>query len=356
MAVTDNGLKTSEFDYDLPPELIAQEPLEDRTAARMMLVNRHDESIRHAFVRDLPAFLKSGDLLVVNDTRVIPARIHGQKAETGGHVELLLLEELASGEWEALCGSSRRPRVGIELVMAGGRILARVTGWKEGGRVTVALRSERPLVEVLEEVGVPPLPPYIKRARERAPGAIAHDREYYQTVYARVPGAVAAPTAGLHLTPGLLDQLSAQGVDHASVTLHVGMGTFKPVTVEDVAAHCMEPERFTVPESAAAAINRTRAAGGRVVAVGSTTVRTLEHSADEAGVVQAGQGRTGIFIHPPYRFRVVDMMLTNFHLPASTLVMMVSALAGQALIRRAYDEAIRERYRFYSYGDCMLIL
>jgi S-adenosylmethionine:tRNA ribosyltransferase-isomerase len=208
----------------------------------------------------------------------------------------------------------------------------------------------------LEEVGVPPLPPYIKRARERSPSAIDHDREYYQTVYARVPGAVAAPTAGLHLTPGLLDQLAAQGVERASVTLHVGMGTFKPVTVEEVAAHNMEPERFTVPEPTAAAINRTRAAGGRVVAVGSTTVRTLEHSADEAGVVQAGQGRTGIFIHPPYRFKVVDMMLTNFHLPASTLVMMVSALAGQALIRRAYAEAIRERYRFYSYGDAMLIL
>ncbi len=355
MAVTDAGLKTSEFDFELPPELIAQEPLEDRAAARMMVVNRREETIAHAYVRDLPDFIQSGDLLVVNDTRVIPARIHGNKEGTGGRVELLLLEELANGEWEALCGSSRRPRVGVELVMAGGRILARVTGWQAGGRVTVAMRSEQPLIEVLEEVGIPPLPPYIKRSRERSPAAIQHDRDYYQTVYARVPGAVAAPTAGLHLTPGLLDQLAARGVERATVTLHVGMGTFKPVTVEDVTEHHMEPERFTVPSSTAEAINRTRAAGGRIVAVGSTTVRTLEHSADEAGRVTSDQGRTGIFIYPPYRFRVVDLLLTNFHLPSSTLIMMVSALAGQSLIRRAYDEAIRERYRFYSYGDCMLI-
>lgn len=354
--MTNTGLKTSEFDYELPPELIAQEPLEDRAAARMMVVNRRENSIVHARVSDLPAYLRSGDLLVVNDTRVIPARIFGKKAGTGGRVELLLLEEVANGEWEALSGSSRRPKAGTELIMAEGRIMALVTGWKSGGRVTVTLRSDRPLIEVLDEVGVPPLPPYIKRAREQSPGAIQHDREFYQTVYARVPGAVAAPTAGLHLTPGLLDQLMAQGINRAMVTLHVGMGTFKQVTAEDVTEHKMEPERFSVPEETAAAINRTRAAGGRIVAVGSTSVRTLEHSADETGLVRAGEGRTGIFIHSPYQFRVVDVLLTNFHLPRSTLVMMVSALAGQALIRRAYDEAIRERYRFYSYGDCMLIL
>ena len=349
-------LKTSEFDYELPPELIAQEPLEDRTVARMMIVDRQVGSLRHACVRELPAQLKSGDLLVLNDTRVIPARIYGHKADTGGRVELLLIEAVGGDEWAALCGASRRPRVGTELIMAGGRILARVTGWGDGGQITVALRTERPVLDLLEEVGVPPLPPYIKRAADRRPDEIRHDREYYQTVYARVPGSVAAPTAGLHLTETLLAEIEARGVAQTSVTLHVGLGTFKPVTFDHVAAHRMEEERFLVSEEAAGIVNRARKAGGRVVAVGSTSVRTLESVADDTGQVTARQGRTGIFIHPPYRFKVVDALLTNFHLPRSTLLMMVSALAGRELMRQAYDEAIRERYRFYSYGDCMLIV
>ena len=356
LAAQAEGLKTCEFDYELPPELIAQEPLEDRTAARMMIVDRRLGTLRHSCVRELPAQLKAGDLLVLNDTRVIPARIYGHKADTGGRVELLLIEAVAENEWEALCGASRRPRIGTELIMAGGRILARVTAWGDGGRVTVALRTERPLLDLLEEVGVPPLPPYIKRTADQCAAETRRDREYYQTVYARVPGAVAAPTAGLHLTDGLLAELEGRGIARTSVTLHVGLGTFKPVTFDYVAAHRMEQERFLVSDETAGIINRTREAGGRIVAVGSTSVRTLESVADDAGRVTARQGRTGIFIHPPYRFKVVDAMLTNFHLPRSTLLMMVGALAGRELVRQAYDEAIRERYRFYSYGDCMLIV
>jgi S-adenosylmethionine:tRNA ribosyltransferase-isomerase len=356
MAVTDEGLRTAEFDYELPPERIAQEPLEDRAAARMMVVNRREDTLVHASVRDLPGFLKAGDLMVLNDTRVIPARVYGHKEATGGRVELLLIEEIDGNTWSALCGSSRRPRPGSRLLLADGRIQAEVTGLGEGGRMTVTLQADRPILDVLEEAGVPPLPPYIKRTGARPPDSLQRDRDYYQTVYAREPGAVAAPTAGLHFTQALLDELMRQGVERATVTLHVGLGTFKPVFVEEVVAHRMEHERFTVPDATAVAVNRARAEGRRIVAVGSTVVRTLEHSADAQGCLRAGTGRTDIFIHPPYRFRAVDVLLTNFHLPRSTLVMMVSAFAGQALVRRAYAEAIREGYRFYSYGDCMLIV
>lgn len=349
-------LLTADFDYDLPPELIAQEPLADRLAARMMVVDRAAGTIRHHHVRDLPQFLRADDLLVLNDTRVIPARIHGHKAGTGGQVELLLLEEGADGTWEALCGASRRPRVGGQLLFAGGRLQAEVLAWGPGGRVTVRFHADKPLLEVLEEVGIPPLPPYIKRPAVPPASTLERDREFYQTVYARVPGAVAAPTAGLHLTDALLDQLGRQGVGRAFVTLHVGMGTFKPVMAESVREHRMEEERFAVGPETVGAVDRTRRAGGRVVAVGSTVVRTLETLAAPGRAVRSGSGRTGIFIHPPYTFQVVDAMLTNFHLPRSTLLMMVCALAGTPLAREAYAEAIRERYRFYSYGDCMLIV
>lgn len=351
-----DSMATSLFDYELPPELIAQEPLEDRTAARMLVVDRARGTWEHSVVRELPRFLRAGDLLALNDTRVIPARVFGHKAETGGKVELLLLEEAKEGEWVALCGSSRRPRVGTPLVLAGGRIRATVTGWESGGRIRARLESDRPLLEMLDSIGVPPLPPYIRRKGSRSPDAVRRDREFYQTVYARVPGAVAAPTAGLHLTQTLLRDLEGRGVGHAMVTLHVGIGTFKPVSAEHITQHVMEPERYDIPAESAARINACRAAGGRVVAVGSTVVRTLESAAGEDGRLVAATGRTGLFIHPPFRFRVTDVMLTNFHLPRSTLLMMVSALAGTALTREVYTEAIRERYRFYSYGDCMLIL
>ena len=349
-------LKTSDFDFELPPELIAQEPLEDREAARMMVVDRASGKLSHHTVRDLPGFLKPRDCLVVNDTRVIPARIHGIKEKTGGKVELLLLEETAPDEWDALCGSARRPKPGTHLIMAGGAIVAEVFDWREGGGVRVRLTSQRPVLELLEQVGLPPLPPYIHRPEAPAADTLARDRLYYQTVYARVPGAVAAPTAGLHLTGSLLGRLGMLGIEHTTVTLHVGMGTFKPVKTEQVVDHVMEAERYDIPAGAVDAITRAKTGGGRVVAVGSTVVRTLETAAGPDGLPKASSGRTRIFIYPPYRFKTVDVMLTNFHLPKSTLIMMVSALAGGDLIRRAYTEAVRERYRFYSYGDCMLIL
>lgn len=348
-------MKTAEFDYDLPPDLIAQHPLEDRTAARMMVVERPSGTLSHRTVADLPEYLRGGDVLVVNDTRVIPARLLGVKEETGGRVELLLLEELAPGRWQALCGASRRPRAGARLRLGNGQLLATVVSLEPDGRVVVDLSADRPLAEVLNEVGLTPLPPYIKRDYTN-PDATRPDRHDYQTVFARVPGAVAAPTAGLHLTEPLLQSLAGRGVRRVAVTLHVGLGTFRPVDAEDVEAHRMEEERYTISEEAAAAILAAKAGGGRVVAVGSTVVRTLESAAARHGQICACSGRTDLFIRPPYAFRVVDAMLTNFHLPRSTLLMMISALAGTDLIRRAYREAVAERYRFYSYGDCMLIV
>lgn len=349
-------MKTSEFDFDLPAELVAQEPRLDRESARMLVVNRATGTLEHYAIRDLPAFLKADDLLVLNDTRVIPARIYGHKTGTGGRVELLLLEDLNDGLWHALCGSSRRPHIGTHLSMADGKILAEVMDWNEGGGIKVHLHCDRPVLEVLEEVGIPPLPPYIKRPKVPETATLARDRVYYQTVYARAPGAVAAPTAGLHITESLLQRLSAQGVAHAAVTLHVGMGTFKPVKTELVADHQMEAERYEVTSETAQAISQTKLRKGRVVAVGSTVVRTLETVATGVGTISPGTGRTRIFITPPYPFKLVDAMLTNFHLPKSTLIMMVCALAGKELIRHAYAEAIKEKYLFYSYGDSMLIV
>ncbi len=351
-----SGLKTSLFDYDLPAELIAQEPLEDRSAARMLVVDRASGNLQHRHVRNLPDYLRNGDLLVLNDTRVIPARLFGHKAETGGKVELLLLEEESVGVWSALCGSSRRPPIGTIVVLADGRLTARVLAWGVGGRITVSIESSEPVMDVLESAGVPPLPPYIRRKEVRSQQDMDRDREYYQTVYARVPGAVAAPTAGLHLTDDLLCRLEKRGVPHAAVTLHVGIGTFRPVTADYIAGHEMESERYSISDHAAVAINSTRSSGGRIAAVGSTVVRTLESAVQDGGGVCPSSGRTRLYIYPPYTFQVVDLMLTNFHLPRSTLLMMVSALAGSDLIRHAYSVAMHERYRFYSYGDCMLIV
>ena len=349
-------MRTDEFDYDLPPELIAQEPLPDRDQSRMMVLDRRTGEIRHDVVRNLPGYLHPGDLLVLNDTKVIPARLLGRKAETGGQVELLLLEDMGGGRWTALCGASRRPGIGARLILGAGKIEAVVRERFEDGRLAVDLLCDRPLMEVLQEEGLPPLPPYIKRDYTSGDtGRRADDMTRYQTVYARVPGAVAAPTAGLHLTRTLIETLERQGVPHCAVTLHVGIGTFRPVATETVEEHRMGDERYEVPPSAVGAIRAARRAGGRIVAVGSTVVRTLETAAAGDGVA-IGQGRTTIFIHPPYRFRVVDCLLTNFHLPRSTLLMMVSALAGRDAILAAYREAVRARYRFYSYGDCMLIL
>ncbi len=355
-------MNTSEFDYRLPPELIAQEPAPVRSAARMMVVRRAGGSLEHRRVAELPALLRAGDLLVVNDTRVIPARLFGRKPSTGGRIEVLLIEEspgpaAGAGVWEVLLKASRPPAAGSVLELAGGRIRAEVLGRSEGGRARLRLTHDQPLMDILAEAGVTPLPPYIRRPRAGGdPRRAALDRDRYQTVFARAPGAVAAPTAGLHFTPELLAELAARGIGRAAVTLHVGPGTFKPIDSATVEAHRMDPERYRVPAETARLIAAARERRGRIVAVGSTVVRTLETVAAERGAVTAAEGRTALFIRPPHVFRAVDALLTNFHLPTSTLLVMVSAFAGLELARRAYAEAIRERYRFYSYGDCMLIL
>jgi S-adenosylmethionine:tRNA ribosyltransferase-isomerase len=348
-------VKTSDFDFELPPALIAQHPPAARDAARMLVLRRASAVTEHARVTDLPGLLSPGDLLVANDTRVLPARLFGERAGTGGRAEVLLLEPLEDGDWTAFLRAGGRPRAGDELVLAGGEMRATVVA-AEPGRVRLRLRCERPLDEVLEAHGVPPLPPYIRRPRGVTP-ATAEDRARYQTVFARAPGAVAAPTAGLHFTPELLSACRARGIGWATITLHVGPGTFRPVRAEDPTRHAMESERFEVGADAARRIAEARAAGGRVVAVGSTVVRTLESVARAGGdAAEARTGRTDLFIRPPFEFRAVGAMLTNFHLPRSTLLMMVCALAGRDFVLDAYREAVRMGYRFYSYGDCMLIL
>lgn len=350
-------MKASDFDYDLPPELIAQEPAERRDGARMMVLDRAARSIAHRRFVDLPSFLRPNDLLVVNDTRVIPARVFGRKAKagTGGKVEFLLLEEIEPGVWDALMRSRRRPKAGEQVILDEDLAVATVLEDGERGRAKVRVESKMPWLEVLDRIGQTPLPPYIQR-KEASPERRAADKARYQTVFARDPGAVAAPTAGLHFTPEVLDRLAAHGVDQAAVTLHVGIGTFRPVAAENVEDHKMDFERWQIPPESARKIAAAKSAGGRVVAVGTTSVRTLESAAARPEGFGAGQGRTDLFIHPPYEFRAVDAMVTNFHLPKSTLIMMVSAFAGREFVLDAYREAIRERYRFYSYGDCMLIL
>lgn len=346
---------TSSFDYELPPELIAQEALADRSSSRMMVIHRDSGVIEHALVSDLPAFLDDGDLLVLNDTKVIPARVFGHKKGSGGQVELLFVEEVGPRRWMALCRASRRPRIGSILILAEGKLEAEVVALGDEGLITVQFKAGADVLEVLAEEGITPLPPYIKR-----PATVSasddRDRERYQTVYASSPGAVAAPTAGLHFTPALFAELADHGVDRTSITLHVGLGTFKPVKADRVEDHAMESERYIISQESVDAIQRVRQAGGRVVAVGSTSVRTLETVCAEHGALEACAGRSRLFIYPPYEFQVVGAMLTNFHLPMSTLIMMISAFAGRELILDAYRQAVAARYRFYSYGDCMLIL
>ncbi len=347
-------MRTADFDYALPVEQIAQQPASERTLARMLVVRRATGALEHRRVNDLPEYLQNGDLLVVNDTQVIPARLWGVKPETGGKVEVLLIEESAPGVWECLL-RMRRPRSGMVFKLASGRIQAEVLAVHGAGRVSLRLGHTGALHDILEAEGAPPLPPYIKR-RQSGEAWRNSDCARYQTVYARHPGAVAAPTAGLHFTEALLAGLGQRGVRRAAVTLHVGPGTFKPVTAEELERHKMESERYVVPQSAAHEINAVRRAGGRILAVGSTVVRTLETVAGADGSMTASAGRSALFIYPPYKFRVVDLLLTNFHLPRSSLLMMVSAFAGCELVRRAYREAVDQKYRFYSYGDCMLII
>ncbi|PYQ62630.1 MAG: tRNA preQ1(34) S-adenosylmethionine ribosyltransferase-isomerase QueA [Acidobacteria bacterium] len=341
---------TSDFDYDLPASSIAQEPA-PRGESRLLVLDRTGPD-RHARVRDLPRLLRPGDLLVLNDTRVIPARLYGKSAG-GGKMEILLVEPLGEREWDALVNPGRRARPGARIEIGEG-LAAEVTTKREDGRYR--LRFSEPVEPHLERLGHIPLPPYIHRPDT------PEDRERYQTVYARRPGAVAAPTAGLHFTEELLREIEAAGTEIARVTLHVGIGTFKPVSAERIEEHRMERERYEIGEETAEAIRRARAAGRRIVAVGTTVVRTLEGAAlAGGGEVRAGSGSTDLFIYPDspdspgFRFQMVDALLTNFHLPRSTLLMLVSAFAGRERVLAAYEEAVREGYRFYSYGDAMLL-
>jgi len=356
---------TRDFDYELPPELIAQEPPAERGTSRMMVLHRDDGRLEHRHIADLPEYLRSGDLLILNDTRVFPARVQGVWNDTKGALELLLLDpqplpQGAAGArelafWSCITGSGRPIRPGQKALFAEGRLEAEMVSRRENGSWNVLFRSEEPLMSLLDRYGLTPVPPYIHRHGDERQARL--DRERYQTIYARETGAVAAPTAGLHFTGAIFDALEAKGVRRATVTLHVGPGTFKPVKTDTVEAHRMDSERYAVPQKTVDEIAACRARGGRVVAVGSTSVRTLESvAAAHGGQVVETSGSSTIFIYPPYRFQVTDVMLTNFHLPQSTLIMMVSALAGRERILAAYREAVRERYRFFSYGDCMLIV
>jgi len=345
-------MRLEDFDYDLPPELIAQSPEEIRDASRLMALDRATGDIRHGVFRDLDGRLRAGDVLVVNDTRVYPARLKGRKAATGGKVEALLTRDLGGGRYLALVKGGPRPGTSIDFDGGLSAVVEPVgAGEDDGGRRILSFASGKSIDDRLDEVGSMPLPPYIS-----APGRDeVRDRERYQTVYAKKRGAVAAPTAGLHFTPELIRRLEEAGVRTVAVTLHVGPGTFMPVRADRVEDHVMEEEEYEVSGEAAEAVNGARRAGGRVVAVGTTSLRTLESAAGEDGLISPGGGKTGLFIYPGYRFRAVDALITNFHLPRSTLIMLVAAFAGREPVLKAYREAVAERYRFYSYGDAMFI-
>lgn len=344
-----NQMLLTDFDYELPPELIAQEAAAERDASRLMILERTGGAIGEIPFAGISELFRSGDLLVINDTKVIPARLLGSK-ESGGRTEVFLVRRLdGEGEvWDAMIRASKAPRSGTVIVFPGG-MKCLVAGRGEGECWQVAFDCANRFADWLEKYGMVPLPPYIRRT----PGT--SDRERYQTVFAREAGAVAAPTAGLHFTPELMDSVRARGVVIAPVTLHVGLGTFMPVRQEVLSDHRMHRERYMIPEATARMIRETRDRGGRVVALGTTTTRALEHAAREDGSVPAGEGEADIFIVPGYRFKVVDALITNFHLPKSTLLMMVSAFAGKEQLFRAYAEAVEKKFRFYSYGDAMFI-
>ena len=343
-------LTTSDFYYELPEELIAQSPSEERDGCRLMVLDRRSESIEHRIFRDITEYLRPEDILVVNSSKVIPARLLGTTEKTGAPMELLLLRMTESGEWETLVRPGKRAKVGAAFDF-GGVLRAVVTDIVEGGNRLVRFEYDtekfKNIYEVLDLVGNMPLPPYITKKLER--------KEDYQTVYAKTEGSAAAPTAGLHLTEELLDKIRAMGVGYAEVTLHVGLGTFRPVKVDKLDEHLMHSEHFVVTDEVAAEINLRRAAGGRIIAVGTTTCRVLESVSTPDGKIQPMEGETSIFIYPGYKFKATDSLITNFHLPESTLIMLVSALAGREYIMRAYEEAVNEKYRFFSFGDSMFI-
>lgn len=340
-------MKTSDFYYDLPQELIAQTPLEKRDSSRLMVLNRAEQSIDDRHFYDLPSFLKKGDTLVLNNSRVIPARLYGKRDPSGGAVELLLLRDEGDNKWECLARPGRKLKPGAKITFGDGRLNAEIVADLGEGKKLVRFIYEGIFLEILEGLGKMPLPPYIKEELE--------DSERYQTVYSKVSGSAAAPTAGLHFTPELLREIEVMGVNIAYVTLHVGLGTFRPVSAEDVLDHHMHSELCMISQGTADILNETRKNGGRIVCVGTTSCRTLESLASEDGTFCAASKWTDIFIYPGYQFKAVDALVTNFHLPESTLVMLVSALAGREYILDAYRHAVEERYRFFSFGDAMFI-
>ena len=341
-------MKTSDFYYDLPKELIAQTPLEPRDSSRLLVLDREKQTLEHKHFYDIIDYLNEGDLLVANDSRVLPARIYGIKDETGAKVEFLLLKQVANNRWETLCKPGKKAKVGTKFSFGNGILRATVVEVKDDGNRIVDFDCEENFFTTLDKIGQMPLPPYITHQLQ--------DKNRYNTVYAEHSGSAAAPTAGLHFTPELLRKIEEKGVDIARVTLHVGLGTFRPVKVDDVENHHMHSEFYMINEEAAEKINHAKDRGGRVICVGTTSCRTIESAADENGRLKACSGWTEIFIYPGYRFKTLDCLITNFHLPESTLIMLVSALAGKEHVMAAYEEAVKERYRFFSFGDAMLIL
>ena len=341
-------LKTSDFYYDLPQELIAQTPIAQRDHSRLMVMDRKSGELSHRHFYDITDYLKKGDCLVINDTRVLPARLYGIKEGGGAHVEVLLLNNRSGDDWECIVYPGRRLKEGAEITFGEGKLKGRIISVLPDGNRIIRFEYEGIFLELLEEIGTMPLPPYITERLE--------DGERYQTVYSKINGSAAAPTAGLHFTHELLDKIKDMGVDIVHITLHVGLGTFRPVKEENITDHVMHTENYFVTEDAAQRINKAKSSGGRVIAVGTTSCRTLETVGDEQGIVHSGSGSTGIFIYPGYRFKVLDGLITNFHLPESTLIMLVSAFSDREKLLNAYKTAVNEKYRFFSFGDAMLLI
>ncbi len=341
-------MKRQDFYYELPEELIAQDPLADRESSRLLVLDRESGVISHRIFREITEYLREGDCLVINDTRVLPARLIGSREGTNGKIEILLLKRKENNIWETLVKPGKKAKVGTRIVFGDGLLTGEVVDVVEEGNRLIQFTYEGIFEEILDQLGQMPLPPYITHQLK--------DQNRYQTVYAEHTGSAAAPTAGLHFTPGLLEKIEGMGVEIAKVTLHVGLGTFRPVKVDEITDHHMHSEFYQIDEEAAAKINRAKENGKRVICVGTTSCRTVESAADENGRLQACSGWTEIFIYPGYRFKVLDCLITNFHLPESTLIMLVSALAGRETVLAAYEEAVREKYRFFSFGDAMLVV
>lgn len=340
-------MKLSIFDYELPEELIAQTPLEDRTASRLMVVNREKNEVAHDRFKSILNYLKKGDCLVLNNTRVIPARLYGFREDSGRSIEFLLLNRLSKDRWETIVKPGKKLKTGHRVVFGEGKLIANVIQTLDNGSRIVEFEYEGIFENVLDKLGEMPLPHYITEKLE--------DRERYQTVYAKYDGSAAAPTAGLHFTKELLAEIEKKGVNVAYITLHVGLGTFRPVKVDNIEEHDMHSEWYSIPQETADIVNKTKEEGGRVIAVGTTSCRTLESATDENGKLPAKSDDTSIFIYPGYKFKMIDALITNFHLPKSTLIMLVSALAGYDLTMSAYKKAVEEKYRFFSFGDAMFI-